>query len=97
MVGSDGFAHRMIGGMAAAHNAWSVDCHELVATHTGSAAAIRARAYEVSAAWAFGLSVICGLSDGHGIGLLGSRVFCRFRRGLGCFVGVLLQRVWRGV
>ena len=49
-----GFAQRMIGGSAAAHSAWSVRVIELVATNTGSAAAIRLRAYELSAACILG-------------------------------------------
>jgi len=47
---SFGFAQRMIGGRAAAHSACSVSVKELVATHTGSAAATSERAYELSAA-----------------------------------------------
>jgi hypothetical protein len=43
-MGSCGFAQRMMGGMAAAHRAWLVAFQSLVATQTGSAAAMRARA-----------------------------------------------------
>jgi hypothetical protein len=61
MDGSAGFAHRMMTGSAAAHSAWVVACQSFVATHTGSAAATRARAYDAMAAFVFGLMFICGL------------------------------------